>query len=143
MTVANETVGAAHAPDDAARERHERRLERLIDRLPNRAQAPTRWLRRPSARWVRVPAGLLLIFGGLLAVLPLLGLWMLPLGLILLAEDIPPLRRGRDRILDWIERRRPHWFTPAETPAAAPASSPSRDRRAAPDHGGSSADTHH
>ena len=35
---------------------------------------------------------------------------MLPLGLMLLAEDIAPLRRARDRILDWIERHRPHWF---------------------------------
>jgi hypothetical protein len=52
----------------------------------------------------------LLIGGGLLSILPGFGLWMLPLGLLLLAEDIPPLRRGRDRALDWIERRRPHWI---------------------------------
>jgi hypothetical protein len=34
---------------------------------------------------------------------------MLPLGLVLLAEDVPLLRRARDRLLDWIERRRPQW----------------------------------
>jgi hypothetical protein len=35
---------------------------------------------------------------------------MLPLGLMLLADDIPPLRRARGRLLHWLERRRPHWF---------------------------------
>jgi hypothetical protein len=77
----------------------ERRLNLLIRRLPPRFQDTIRWLRRPSARWVRIPAGLLLIAGGVFAILPLLGLWMLPLGLVLLAEDIPPLRRGTDAAL--------------------------------------------
>jgi hypothetical protein len=49
------------------------------------------------------PAGLLLILGGLLF-LPILGIWMLPLGLLLLAEDLPVLRSCRSRILDLIER---------------------------------------
>jgi hypothetical protein len=40
-------------------------------------------------------------------------LWMLPLGFMLLADDIPPLRRFRDRALDWLERRRPNWFAAA------------------------------
>lgn len=69
-----------------------------------------RRLRQPSARWLRIPAGLLLIVGGIFFILPVLGLWMLPLGIVLLAEDIPPLRRGTDRILAWIEHRRPHWM---------------------------------
>jgi hypothetical protein len=87
---------------------HEEQLERLIGRLPTRLQTSVRWLRRPSSRWVRIPAGLLLIVGGILSVLPLLGLWMLPLGLMLLAEDVPLLRSWRDRMLNWIERRRPY-----------------------------------
>ena len=53
---------------------------------------------------------MLLILGGVLSILPILGLWMLPLGLILLAEDIPALHRSRARLLDWLERRRPLWF---------------------------------
>jgi hypothetical protein len=55
----------------------------------------------------------LLIIGGRLAILPVFGLWMLPLGLMLLADDIPPVRRLRDRALDWPERRRPQWFAAA------------------------------
>jgi hypothetical protein len=101
------TASAVPAVDAAAQE-GERRLERLIDRLPNRLQSSIRWLRRPSSRWVRIPTGILLIGGGLLSILPLFGLWMLPLGLILLAEDVPPLRRACNRILAWIERRWPH-----------------------------------
>ena len=83
--------------DDIAHVDHERRLQRLIRRLPGKIQAITRWLRRPASRWARVPAGVLLIIGGCLSILPFFGLWMLPLGLALLADDIPPLRR-------------PHWF---------------------------------
>jgi hypothetical protein len=99
---------ASPAADEA-----ERRLERLIARLPEGLQAKVRWLRRPGMRWVRVPAGLLLVGGSVLSILPLFGLWMLPLGLVLLAEDIPPLRHARDRLLGWVERRRPHWLRDA------------------------------
>ena len=99
--------------DDIAYADPERRLRRLLRRLPSRMQAITRWLRKPASRWARLPAGVLLIIGGCLAILPVFGLWMLPLGLMLLADDIPPLRRLRDRALDWLERRRPNWFAAA------------------------------
>lgn len=112
---------AAH-PND--RDHH--LVERLIDRLPRRIQAPTRWLRRPSSRWARIPAGVLLVGGGFLAVLPLFGLWMLPLGLFLLAEDMPPLRRTRNHILDRLARRRPHWFAAGGSANAALAAPPAR-----------------
>jgi hypothetical protein len=88
----------------------ERQLELLIRRLPGRLQGAVRWLRRPSVRWVRIPAGLLLIIGGVFSILPLLGLWMLPLGLVLLAEDVKLLRHGTDAILSWVEHHRPHWM---------------------------------
>ena len=103
--------------DDIAYTDPERRLRRLLRRLPSRMQAITRRLRKPASRWARLPAGVLLIIGGCLAILPVFGLWMLPLGLMLLADDIPALRRFRDRVLDWLERRRPHWFAAAGRPA--------------------------
>jgi hypothetical protein len=99
--------------DDIVRADHERRLRRLSRQLPIRLQAVTRWLRRPASRWARFPAGVLLIVGGFLGFLPFVGFWMLPLGLFLLADDIPPLRRARGRLLHWLERRRPHWFAAA------------------------------
>jgi len=102
---------AAKPATDAAARQREKRLERLIEYLPRKVQAAVRWLRRPSSRRVRMIGGVLLIAGGLLSILPGFGLWMLPLGLVLLAEDIAPVRRARDRFLDWIDRQRPHWFT--------------------------------
>jgi hypothetical protein len=94
---------------DKARNR-ERRVELLLRRLPPRLQGAIRWLRRPTARWIRICAGLLLMIGSLLSILPVFGIWMLPLGLLLLAEDVKPVRRMTDRVLEWIERRRPHWM---------------------------------
>ena len=98
------------APEAAEATPAERRLERLTARLPHGVQRAVRWLRRPEVRWLRIPAGVLLAVASLLSILPLFGLWMLPLGLVLLAEDVAPLRRGRDRLLAWAERRWPHWF---------------------------------
>jgi hypothetical protein len=86
------------------------RLEKLIDRLPPRLRQMLRSLRQPSRRGLRIFAGLLLIIGGILAFLPILGAWMLPLGLALLAEDVPVLRSLRSRVLDWVERRHPTWL---------------------------------
>jgi len=94
-----------------ARDDHHRRLARLIDRLPGRFRRWTLWLMKPESRYARIPAGVLLIFGGLLGMLPVLGFWMLPLGVVLLAEDLPIVRRGVARLLEWIERRWPHWFS--------------------------------
>jgi hypothetical protein len=101
-------------PEDGAGEtvssNHERRIERLLNRLPGRLQTAIHWLRRPGLRWVRIVAGVLFIAGSFLSILPIFGIWMLPLGLILLAEDIAAVRRARDGLLGWIERHRPHWF---------------------------------
>lgn len=93
-----------NTPDD-------HRLERLIRRLPEHRQGRVRWLRSREARWVRLPLGVLFIFGSFLFILPIFGLWMLPVGLLLLAEDVPALRHLRTRILDWTECRWPHWFS--------------------------------
>jgi hypothetical protein len=93
-----------------SRAQRDRRLDGLIDRLPTSLRVTVRWLRLPTSRWVRIPAGLLLVTGGVFSILPFLGIWMLPLGVVLLADDVPPLRRITDKVLDRVERRRPHWF---------------------------------
>jgi hypothetical protein len=86
------------------------RLDRLIDRMPRFLRSSIRRLRQPSMIWLRIPTGILLIAGGILSFLPLLGLWMLPLGVILLSDDFSSLRSLRTRLLDWLQRRYPHWF---------------------------------
>lgn len=55
-------------------------------------RGPMSTLRRDSWFPVRFPVALLLIAGGFLSFLPVLGIWMLPLGLLLLAVDLPILR---------------------------------------------------
>jgi hypothetical protein len=86
------------------------RLERLIDRLPWRIRSGVRRVRQPSCRWLRIPTGLLLTCGGILGFLPLVGFWMLPIGLALLADDVSLLRSLRSRILDWLEQHHPAWI---------------------------------
>ncbi len=92
------------------------RLDALVGRLPPRLASTTNYLLKPSSRWVRLPAGALLVAGGVLSFLPVLGIWMLPLGLALLAEDVPGLRAQRSKVLDWVERRKPHWLDPDARP---------------------------
>ena len=88
----------------------ERRLALLLKKLPPRIARAVTWLRRPSSVWVRVAVAIFLIAGGFLAILPVFGLWMFPLGLALLAEDVKPLRHLTDRLLGWLERRYPRWM---------------------------------
>jgi len=86
-----------------------RHLDRLQSRLPNRVSGWIERLREPRARWLRIPLGLLLILGGFLGFLPVLGFWMLPLGVLLLSLDIPLLKKPTVRALDWVESRWRAW----------------------------------
>lgn len=73
----------------------ERRFQRQFDaleRLVPPLRGPMSTLRRDSWFPIRFPVALLLIAGGVFSFLPILGIWMLPLGLLLLAVDLPILR---------------------------------------------------
>lgn len=90
-------------------QRLDRKLDRIARRLPRWAARPLRWLRSPSSRWVRLPLAALLILGGIVGFLPVLGLWMVPLGILLLAQDVPLLRKPVLRLLNWVERTWMRW----------------------------------
>lgn len=83
--------------------RHELRaaFKRIEAELPPRLARAMRWLRHRDSRLIRIPAGLALIIGGVFSFLPILGAWMLPLGLMLLAADIPFLQRPMARFANW------------------------------------------
>jgi hypothetical protein len=49
----------------------------------------------PESKVLRLTIGTLLMLGGLLWFLPVLGIWMIPLGLIVLSVDIAIIRRWR------------------------------------------------
>ena len=92
--------------------RFQRQFEALAQTFPA-LRAPLAALRK--GRWcvLRLPLALLFIAGGFASFLPLLGVWMIPVGLLLLAVDLPFLRgpisvlliRARRRISLWIR-----WF---------------------------------
>lgn len=75
--------------------RRERRFQRqfqALERLIPALRGPMSHLRRNSWFPLRFPLAVLLSIGGFFWFLPLLGLWMLPAGLLLLAIDLPTLR---------------------------------------------------
>ena len=56
----------------------------------------------PRSRVVRILVGCGLIVFGVLGFLPILGFWMIPLGLLVLSVDIPVVRRWRRRTVVWV-----------------------------------------
>jgi hypothetical protein len=60
----------------------------------------------PRSRAMRITVGCLLVLGGCLGFLPVLGFWMIPLGLLVLSADFASIRRRRRRLSVWWERRR-------------------------------------
>jgi hypothetical protein len=83
------------------------RLDRQFDRIGRQVPAAAgflRWVRKPQMHLIRIPLAILLIFGGIFSFLPILGLWMLPLGLAVLAVDVPPLKRPVGNALVRLQR---------------------------------------
>jgi hypothetical protein len=74
-------------------------------KLPPKPARFVAWVRKPSSRYVRFPLAVVLIGGGVFSFLPVLGLWMLPLGLVLFAQDVPVLQKPTARMLGWVERK--------------------------------------
>jgi hypothetical protein len=60
----------------------DQKIDQISDQLPESAGAFLRRLKTPSSRWMRLPLALLLIVGGVAGFLPVLGFWMIPLGLL-------------------------------------------------------------
>jgi len=103
--------------DAGMSEKQRWRLNRQFDKLERKvppAAGVLAFLRKPGARLIRIPLGILLILGGILSFLPVLGIWMLPLGLLLLAIDLPFLQPvvnwaivcGQRRWTTWRRSRR-------------------------------------
>lgn len=94
----------AHEPANAPPHdegRFDAAVRRMLRRMPDWIARRVHALLRPDRRWIRVPAGVLLIVGGFLGFLPVLGFWMAPLGCVVLAHDVPPLKRRLAPVLEW------------------------------------------
>jgi hypothetical protein len=59
----------------------------------------------PRNRIIRITLGVLLVIGGIFGWLPVLGFWMIPLGLLFLSIDFAVARRWRRRIDVWWGKR--------------------------------------
>ncbi len=73
-------------------------LDRLSGYLPDWLCRTVKWLREPERVIARIVISLALIVGGLFSILPVLGLWMLPLGLIIVSQDLTFLQRPLVRL---------------------------------------------
>ncbi len=60
----------------------------------------------PGSPFGRYCLGIALVIGGVLGFLPILGFWMIPLGLVVLSVDLPYLRKYRRKWEVKFEKRR-------------------------------------
>jgi hypothetical protein len=77
--------------------------------LPKRPKQVRLWgysMPVPASRVARVLLGLALMVGGVFSILPVFGLWMIPLGLLVLSVDFAIVRRWRRRAELWWAKRR-------------------------------------
>jgi hypothetical protein len=69
-----------------------------------------RTVRLPRSRPVRIAIGVVLVVLGCFGFLPILGFWMIPLGLLVLSYEFASVRRWRRRMIvrweRWRKRRR-------------------------------------
>jgi 4-alpha-glucanotransferase len=84
-------------------------VDKYSDKMPRFIRRFVLWLRRPELRWVRLIVGVLFVLLGCVGFLPVLGFWMVPLGLILLAQDIQFLQRPILSAILWAEDKAKRW----------------------------------
>jgi hypothetical protein len=88
-----------------ARDDLDLQLNRFGRQLPSWAARMLARVRQPSLIWVRIPVGFALVLGGFAGFLPIFGFWMLPLGILLIAQDVPFIRPPLARLIAWIESK--------------------------------------
>ena len=78
--------------------------------MPNSLSLAGRTMPLPRHKWARIALGSVLVLCGTLGFLPILGFWMIPLGLLVLGRDVPAVRRFHRRMTvkfgRWREKRR-------------------------------------
>lgn len=87
------------------REKLDEAFDGLEREAPDRVRRAIRWLRDPDSRKIRLPVGLLLIVTGFLGFLPILGFEFIPIGLLLIAQDIPFLQKPVGEFTLWLEHK--------------------------------------
>jgi|SRR5690606_24838608 len=60
----------------------------------------------PQSRRARIAIGITMVILGCFGFLPILGFWMIPVGLLFLSHDMPSIRRRRRQMEVWWYRRK-------------------------------------
>ena len=79
--------------------------------------------------WPRTILGIVLIIGGVFGFLPVLGYWMVPLGLAMLAVDWPWARRASRKLIRWWGRQVRAWNLKMQSVAQHRKAARTRDKR--------------
>lgn len=69
--------------------------------MPRTIKLGSRTFKLPDYAPARIALGGLLVVFGFLGFLPVLGFWMIPLGLAILSYDIPRVRLWRQKVMAW------------------------------------------
>ncbi len=85
----------------------DRELLLFEQKLPRFFSRVVDWVRRPTSRLIRLPVAFFLILFGMFGFLPVVGFWMVPLGLLLIARDVPALEPPLAKLLGWVNRNWP------------------------------------
>ena len=80
-------------------------MDRFQNHIPSLVGRNLNRLRGKGAIWVRVLAGVALIGAWCFLPLPIVGIWMLPVGVALFAHDIPIMRAPMARLLQFTNRK--------------------------------------
>jgi hypothetical protein len=92
-------------PEDEGKAKLDQAYEGLEREAPDWLSRCIRWLRNPSARWVRLPLGIALVVSGFFGFLPVVGYEFIPVGLLLIAQDLPFMRKPVAEATLWLERK--------------------------------------
>ena len=90
---------------DQAKQELDAAFDGLQREVPDPLCRAIRWLRDPKAKIVRIPLALVFIAASFFWFLPVVGIEFLPLGLLLLAIDVPFLRKPVARVTLWLEEK--------------------------------------
>lgn len=80
----------------------DRQLERFEGLVPPVIGKLLAYTQRPGSLHYRLPIALLFIVGGCAGFLPILGFWMVPFGVLLIVQDVRPLRPTLGRGLAFV-----------------------------------------
>lgn len=96
------TTHVRHARHAGRNDPLNRAFDRLENMLPEKAGHVLHWVHAPESRYVRIPLGILCIFASFFFFLPIVGLEWFPIGLLLIAQDVPFLREPVGRMMLWL-----------------------------------------